>query len=78
MKATQCNAQGSTKSLQRSYSVESMDSDTDCIVASLNLEGITYNYNTWNHLAMCKQMSSISFKCCLQMIHLKSKNEITN
>ena len=30
-----CNAQGSTKSLQRSYSVESMDCDTDHIVASL-------------------------------------------
>ena len=40
------NAQGSTKSLQRSYSIESMDSDTDCIVASLNLEGITNNCNT--------------------------------
>ena len=30
----QCNTQESTKSLQRSYSVESMDSDTDRIVAS--------------------------------------------
>ena len=57
----QCNAQGSTKSLQRSYSVESMDSDTDCIVASLDLEGITNNYKTWNHLAVRKQMKSISF-----------------
>ena len=53
----QCNAQGSTKSLQISYSIESMDSDTECI----NLEGITNNYNTWNPLAVCKQMSSISF-----------------
>ena len=37
----QSNARGSTESLQRSYSIESMDSDADCIVASLNLEGIT-------------------------------------
>ena len=42
----QSNAQGSIKSLQKSYSIESMDSDTDCIVASLNLEGITNNYKT--------------------------------
>ncbi len=42
----QSNAQGSTKSLQRSYSIESMDSDTDHIVASLDLEGITNNYKT--------------------------------
>ena len=42
----QSNAQGTSKSLQRSYSIESMDSDTDCIVASLDLEGITNNYKT--------------------------------
>ena len=42
----QSNAQGSTKSLQRSYSIESMDSDTDCIVAGLDLEGIIDNYKT--------------------------------
>ena len=41
----QCNAQGLTRSLQRSYSVKSMDSDTDRIVANLNLEEIN-NYNT--------------------------------
>ena len=39
----QSNAQGSTKSLQRSYSIESMDSDTDCIVANLDLEDIINN-----------------------------------
>ena len=50
----QSNAQGSTKSLQRSYSIESMDSDTDCIVSSLDLEGITNNCKTWNHLTVCK------------------------
>ena len=42
----QSNAQGSTKSLQRSYSIESMDSDTDRIVSSLDLEGITNNCKT--------------------------------
>ena len=41
-----CKSQGSTKFLQRSYDVESMDSDTDHIVASFNLEGIANNYNT--------------------------------
>ena len=45
----QCNAMGSTKSLQRSYCIENMDHDTDHIVASLDQEGITNNYNTWNH-----------------------------
>ena len=50
----QWNAQGSTKSRQRSHCVKSMDSDTDHIVASLDVEGITNNYNTWNHLAMHK------------------------
>ena len=38
-----------------------MDSDKDNIVASLDLEGITNNYNTWSHFAVHKQMSSISF-----------------
>ena len=52
---------GSTKSLQKSYSIESMDSDTDHIVANLNLKGIIDNCKTWNHLAVCKQMSSVSF-----------------
>ena len=54
-----CPAQGSTKSLQRSYSVESMDSNTDFIVASPNQEGITNNYNTT--IAVHKQISLISF-----------------
>ena len=57
----QSNAQGSTKPLQRSYSIESMDSDTDHIVASLDLESIKNNYKTWNYLAGRKQMSSIPF-----------------
>ena len=75
----QSNAQGSTKSLQRSYCIEIIDSDTDCIVASLDLEGITNNYKTWNYLAVCKQMSSIPFfKGYLQTIYFKSKNEITD
>ena len=74
----QSNAQGTSKSLQKSYSIESMDSDTDRIVASIDLEGITNNYKTWNHLTVCKQMNSILFKCHLQTIHLKSKNKITD
>ena len=48
----QCNAQGSTKSLQRSYSIESMDSDTDRIVANFKLVDIINNFNTWNHLLL--------------------------
>ena len=74
----QSNVQGTSKSLQRSYSIESMGSDTDSVVASLDLEGITNNYKTWNHLTVCKQMNSIFFKCHLQTIPLKSKNEITD
>ena len=42
----QSNTQESTKSLQRSCSTESMDSNTDCVVVSFNLEGITNNYKT--------------------------------
>ena len=57
----QFNAQRSTKSLQRSYSTERIDCDTDHIVTSLYVEGITNNYSTWNYLAVCKQMSSIYF-----------------
>ena len=62
----QSKAQGTSKSLQRSYSIESMDSDTDRIVASLDLEGITNNYKTWNHLTVCQQMNPILFRCHLQ------------
>ena len=40
------NSQQPTKPLQRAYSIESMDSDTDRVVASLNLEEIIKNYNT--------------------------------
>ena len=32
-----CNVQGSTKPLKRTYSTESMDSDTDCVVTSLKV-----------------------------------------
>ena len=45
IRTKQCNAQGLTKSLQRTYSMESMDSDTDCVVASFNLKEIINNYN---------------------------------
>ena len=46
IRTKQFNAQGSTKTLQRTYGIESMDSDTDCVVASLNLEEIIKNYNS--------------------------------
>ena len=36
----QCNALGSTKSLQRSYSIENMDSDIDHLAANFSLEDI--------------------------------------
>ena len=38
-----------------------MDSDTDRIVASLNLEQILNNYNTWNRLTVGKLISSLTF-----------------
>ena len=40
------NSQPPTKPLQSTYSIESMDSDTDRLVASLNLEEIIKYYNT--------------------------------
>ena len=42
----QCNAPGPTKYLQRPYSNESMDGDTDCLVVNLNLDDIMNNYHT--------------------------------
>ena len=45
----QSNSQQPTKPLQRTYSIESMDSDTDRVVASLNLEEMTKKYDTWNN-----------------------------
>ena len=38
-----------------------MDSDTDYVVASLSLEEIINNYNTWNHLTVGKLISLITF-----------------
>ena len=52
---------GIKKPLPRTYSIESMDNDTDPIIASLNLEEIINNYNTWNHLTVAKLISSITF-----------------
>ena len=46
IRTKQSNAQQPTKPLQRTYSIESMDSDTDHVVASLNLDEIIKNYNT--------------------------------
>ena len=42
----QYNAQGPTKPQRRIYSIESMDSDTDRIVANLNLKEVLNNYTT--------------------------------
>ena len=64
----QCKVQGLTKSLHRSYSIESMDSDTDCIIVNLNLEDIINNYNTWNHLTVSEQMSAMSLKSYLHLL----------
>ena len=50
----QRNDQGLTKSLQRSHSIESMDSDTDNRVANLILEDITNNCN-------CAQTDKFNF-----------------
>ena len=60
----QSNAQGSTKSLQRSFSIESMENNTSHIVASLDLESITNNYKILNYLAVRKQIRLISFFKC--------------
>ena len=59
-----CNAQGSSKSLKRSYSLESMDSDIDLIVFKLNLEEIISYYDTWNHLIVGKQIIIIMMSRC--------------
>ena len=40
------NSQPPAKPLQRTYSIESIDKDTDRVVASLNLEEMIKNYNT--------------------------------
>ena len=49
------------KTPTKDYSIESMDSNTNRVVASLNLEDIIKNYNTWNHLTVGKLISSITF-----------------
>ena len=41
-----CKIQRLTKSLYRYHNIESMDRDTDCIVANLNLEDTINNNNT--------------------------------
>ena len=61
IKIKQCNTQGLTKLLQRTYSIESMNSDTDCIVASFNLEEIINSNNSWKHLTIGKLISSFTF-----------------
>ena len=46
IRTKQCHTQGSTKPLKRTFSIESIDTDTDRVVACLNLEEIINNYNT--------------------------------
>ena len=38
-----------------------MDSDTDRILALLNLEEVLNNYNTWNYLTVGQLISLLSF-----------------
>ena len=67
-----CYIQELIKTLQRSYIAESMDNGTDRIVANTNLEYVN-NYNTWNHLTVRKQMSSLSFANDLHIVHVRLK-----
>ena len=64
------NAQRSTKPLQRTYSIESMDSDTDRAVASLNLEEVLNNYCTWNYLTVGQLTSSLAFFLNVNLLHI--------
>ena len=50
-----------------------MDSNTDRIVASLNLEEIINNYNAWNNLIVGKLRSSLTFwnVNLLHIIHIR-------
>ena len=41
--------------------MESMDSDIDRVVVSLNLEVVVNKYNTWNHFTESKLKSSLTF-----------------
>ena len=47
------------KPLWRTYSIESMDCDTDHVA----------NYNTWNHLTVGKLISSLSF-LIVNLLHI--------
>ena len=38
-----------------------MDSNTDHVFASLNLEEVLNDYNTWNYLTVGKLLSSLAF-----------------
>ena len=58
------------KKLQRTYRIESMDSDRDYIVASLNLEEIINNYNIWNNLTMGKLIISFTF-LNINLLHIR-------
>ena len=58
----QCNAPGSTKSLKRFYSIESMGSETNRIVANFNIEDAINNFKAWNYLTVCKKWAQSLFK----------------
>ena len=51
-------------SFKEPNSIESIDNDTECRVASLNLEEVLNNYKTWNHLTVRKLISSLTFFKC--------------
>ena len=69
----QCNARGSTKLQQKkNYSMESMDSKTDRIVSSLNLEAILNNYNIWNHLTVGKLKCPLTF-LNVNLLHIQGE-----
>ena len=61
IRTKRCNTKGSTKPLQRINSIESMDGDTDGIVASLNLKEIINHYNTYY-----SYISYVSIEMCVK------------
>ena len=77
IRTKQSNSQQPTKPLQRTYSIESMDSDTDRVVASLDLEEIIKNYNTWNHLTVGQLLSSVTFLNCYKPTTFDTETVLT-
>ena len=46
------------------------NSDTDRIFASLNLEKVLNNYNTWNHLTLGKLISSLPLFLNVNLLYI--------